>query len=126
MGKVKSLGTYHKCIKELHLAGFIMYSPSYDPYIGSLVDIVDFEESGISVHKAFPEQELLLPKENSFSAPEFHEVELYFNERDLPSALAYTFYSFYDSQGWKLSDRKLMNSWQAAARNWISKGKKGS
>ena len=54
LGKVKSLGTYHKCIKELHLAGFIMYSPSYDPYIGSLVDIVDFEESGISLHKAMP------------------------------------------------------------------------
>ncbi|THV57545.1 hypothetical protein [Chryseobacterium candidae] len=126
LGKVKSLGTYHKCIKELHLAGFIMYSPSYDPYIGSLVDIVDFEESGSSVHKAFREQKLSVQKESLFSAPEFHEVELYFNERDLPSVQAHEFYSFYDSQNWKLSDGKLMNSWQAAARNWISKENKGS
>ncbi|NML70783.1 hypothetical protein HHL23_13400 [Chryseobacterium sp. RP-3-3] len=124
LGKVRSLGTYHRCIKELHLAGFIIYSPSYDSYKGSLVEIIDFEESETSINKAFREQKLSVQKESHFSTPEFYEVELYFNERALPSALAYTFYSFYDSQSWKLSDGKLMNSWQAAARNWISKERK--
>lgn len=126
LGKVRSLGTYHRCIKELHLAGFIIYSPSYDPYNGSFVEIVDFDESETSINKVFREQTLSVQKENLFSAPKFHEVKLYFNERDLPSAQAHEFYSFYDSQGWKLSDEKLMNSWQAAARTWISKEKKGS
>lgn len=123
LGKVKSLGTYHRCIKELHLAGFIIYFPSYNPYKGSLVEIVDFDESETSINKVFREQKLSLQKERLFSAPKFHEVELYFEERNLPSAQAHEFYSFYDSQGWKLSDGKLMNSWQAAARNWISKKK---
>ncbi|WP_128572503.1 MULTISPECIES: hypothetical protein [unclassified Chryseobacterium] len=124
LGKVKSLGTYHRCIKELHLAGFIMYFPSYDPYKGSLVEIVDFDECETSINKAFPEQKLSVQKKILFSVPTFYEVELYFNERDLPSAGAHEFYSFYDSQNWKLSEGKLMNSWQAAARNWISKEKK--
>ena len=124
LGKVRSLGTYHRCIKELHLAGFIIYSPSYDPYKGSLVEIIDFEESGTFTNKVFAEQKLLIQKENHFSKPDFYEVELYFSERDLPSADAHQFYSFYDSQSWKLRDGKLMNSWQAAARNWISKEKK--
>ncbi|WP_312903257.1 hypothetical protein, partial [Chryseobacterium taichungense] len=125
LGKVKSLGTYHKCIRELHLAGFIMYFPSYDPYKGSLIEIVDFDQPESLINKTFWEQELTIQKVSVFSAPKFYEVELYFNERDLPSAQAHEFYSFYDSQNWKLSDGKLMNSWQAAARNWISKEKKG-
>ncbi|PTT77172.1 hypothetical protein DD829_01035 [Chryseobacterium sp. HMWF035] len=124
LGKVRSLGTYHRCIKELHVAGFIIYSPSYDPYKGSLVEIIDFEESETSLNKGFREQKLSVQKESLFSAPTLYEVELYFNERDLPSADAHQFYTFYDSQSWKLSDGKLMNSWQAAARSWISKEKK--
>jgi hypothetical protein len=124
LGKVRSLGTYHRCIKELHLAGFIIYSPSYDPYKGSLVEIIDFEESETSINKAFREQKLSVQKESHFSTPELYEVELYFSERDLPSADAHQFYSFYDSQRWKLSDGKLMNSWEAAARSWISKERK--
>ena len=121
LGKVKSFGTYHRCIKELHLAGFIVYSPSYDAYKGSLVEIIDFDESEIFANTAFWEQELSVQKENHFCIPEFYEVELYFKERDLLSIQANKFYSFYDSRNWKLSGGKLMNSWQAAARNWISK-----
>lgn len=52
LGKIRSLGTYHRCIKELHLAGFILYSPSYDPYTGSLVEIIDFDEFETSINKA--------------------------------------------------------------------------
>jgi hypothetical protein len=47
LGKIKSFGTYHRCIKELHLAGFIVYSPSYDAYKGSLVEIIDFDNPEI-------------------------------------------------------------------------------
>jgi hypothetical protein len=124
LGKIRSLGTYHKCIKELHLAGFIMYSPSYDPYKGSLVEIIDFDEFETSINKASREQKLSVQKESLFSTPELYEVEIYFNERDLPSAQAHQFYSLYNSKRWKLSDGKLMNSWQAAARSWISKERK--
>ncbi|MCL1689438.1 hypothetical protein CMT57_06230 [Elizabethkingia anophelis] len=127
LGKIKSFGTYHRCIKELHLAGFIVYSPSYDAYKGSLVEIIDFEQSETFIDTGFQELELSVQKENHFSVPKFFEVELYFNERNQSSAQAHQFYSFYDSQNWKLSGGKLMNSWQAAARNWIVKeGRIGS
>ncbi|UCA61743.1 hypothetical protein KB553_09470 [Chryseobacterium rhizoplanae] len=104
------------------MAGFIMYSPSYDPYKGSLVEIIEFEQSETFIDKGFQEQELSVQKENHFSVPKLFEVELYFNERDLPSAEAHQFYSFYDAQNWKLSGGKLMKCWQAAARRWISRG----
>ena len=46
--KISSTATYHKCIKELHQFGYLTYSPSYNPYKGSLVLLFDFypEEEG--------------------------------------------------------------------------------
>ncbi|WP_260123911.1 hypothetical protein [Elizabethkingia anophelis] len=108
-------------MKELHLAGFIVYSPSYNVYKGSFVEIIDFGESEVFINTAFSDEELSEQKANHFCKPEFYEVELYFKERDLISIEANKFYSFYDSLDWKLSGGKLMNSWQAAARKWIAK-----
>lgn len=122
--KIRSLATYHKCIKELHSAGFIIYSPSYDPYQGSLIELVDFENTEVFGSKLFQGQKLSKKKERSFSIPQYFEVELHFNERDLPSFEASKFYSFYESQNWKLSNKNSMHCWKAAARNWISKVEK--
>jgi len=36
-GRIASKATYHKCIKELQLLGFIEYLPSYNPYFGTEV-----------------------------------------------------------------------------------------
>jgi len=35
--RIKSVTTYHKCIKELVAYGYIDYQPSYDPYRASSV-----------------------------------------------------------------------------------------
>jgi len=35
--RIKSVATYHKCIKELVAYGYIDYQPSYDPYRASKV-----------------------------------------------------------------------------------------
>ena len=43
VSKIKSLATYHKCIRELHQSGFIVYSPSYNAYRGSLIEMTDFD-----------------------------------------------------------------------------------
>lgn len=37
MSKIASNATYHKCMRELVRGGYIRYSPSYHPLIGSLV-----------------------------------------------------------------------------------------
>lgn len=43
LGKIRSIVTYHKCIRELCDSGFIAYLPSYNPYKGSLVEIIDVD-----------------------------------------------------------------------------------
>lgn len=43
--RIASKATYHKCIKELQLLGFIDYLPSYNPYAGSEVIIHNLTDS---------------------------------------------------------------------------------
>lgn len=38
--RIKSLGTYHKCMSELVAFGYITYSPSYDPIRASRISIL--------------------------------------------------------------------------------------
>ena len=42
--KIKSKGTYHKCMKELHQKNYIIYKPSYNPYEGSEVILPDLSK----------------------------------------------------------------------------------
>lgn len=42
--RIASKATYHKCIKELELMGFIQYLPSYNPYSGTEVIIHNLAE----------------------------------------------------------------------------------
>ena len=39
--KIKSKGTYHKCMKELHQRKYIIYKPSFNPYNGTEVILPD-------------------------------------------------------------------------------------
>ncbi|WP_329806343.1 hypothetical protein [Flavobacterium facile] len=41
ISKIGSFATYHKCIKDLDAKGYIKYEPSYNPYKGSIVHIID-------------------------------------------------------------------------------------
>ena len=45
ISKICSKATYHKCIKELHQKGYLVYEPSYNPFRGSLVYLVNFDEN---------------------------------------------------------------------------------
>ena len=124
LSKIKSIATYHKCIKELCDAGFIIYLPSYDSYKGSWIDIIDFESRNVEKKQSFSNRRFLLTAENLFSIPARSEVELYFTERNVNCNEADQFYSLYQSVNWKLSNNKPMKCWQSAARNWIYKAKK--
>jgi hypothetical protein len=35
--------TYHKCMRELAAYGYIQYTPSYSPVLGSLVKLVELD-----------------------------------------------------------------------------------
>jgi hypothetical protein len=43
--KIASKATYHKCIRELNEKGFLKYEPSFNPYKGSTVHLIDFSAS---------------------------------------------------------------------------------
>ncbi len=41
VSKIRSVATYHKCMRELHQFGYIIYEPSYNPFAGSLVTMMN-------------------------------------------------------------------------------------
>ena len=45
LAKIGSKSTYHRCIKELAHWGYIVYTPSHNPYKGSRVNMFDFGTS---------------------------------------------------------------------------------
>ncbi|WP_185097518.1 hypothetical protein [Epilithonimonas lactis] len=51
ISKINSRATYHKCLKNLHASGYIDYRPSYDPFTGSKVFMLD-----LTVEKPNPKQ----------------------------------------------------------------------
>lgn len=44
ISKIASKVTYHKCLKNLHYAGYIDYQPSFNPFKGSQVFMFNFSE----------------------------------------------------------------------------------
>lgn len=45
VSKIQAKATYHKVIKELHEFGFIVYKPSYNPFRGSEVELVQWTDN---------------------------------------------------------------------------------
>ncbi len=45
ISKISSKGTYHKCLKNLHALGYINYEPSYNPFKGSIVYLLNFSDN---------------------------------------------------------------------------------
>ena len=124
LSKIKSIATYHKCIRDLCEAGFIIYLPSYDSYKGSLIEIIDLESRNVEKKQSFSNRRFILTADNLFSIPARSEVELYFTERNVHCNEADQFYSLYQTLNWKCSNNKPMKCWRSAARNWIYTAKK--
>lgn len=40
ISKISSKATYHKCLKNLHILGYIQYEPSFNSFKGSQVHII--------------------------------------------------------------------------------------
>lgn len=45
LSKIMSKSTYHRSMKILHNNGYIIYEPSYNPFLGSKVYLIDFTNS---------------------------------------------------------------------------------
>lgn len=44
ISKIGSKATYHKCMRELHNKGYVIYEPSYNPFRGSMVHLIDLSQ----------------------------------------------------------------------------------
>ena len=43
ISKISSTETFHKCIKELSSKGYVIYSPSYNPFKGSTLEVINLD-----------------------------------------------------------------------------------
>nr|WP_315160408.1 transcriptional regulator [uncultured Flavobacterium sp.] len=44
ISKICSKATYHKCMREMHDRGYLKYEPSYNPFRGSMVHLINYSE----------------------------------------------------------------------------------
>ena len=56
VSKICSKATYHKCMKDLHQFDYVLYDPSYNPFRGSLVTIIDMELKSEQIRKTKRQQ----------------------------------------------------------------------
>lgn len=79
ISKICSKATYHKCMRELHEKGYVIYEPSYNPFRGSLVHMVNLShelkpikrsEKSNSKNKPVSEQALNKQQTSSETATE--------------------------------------------------------
>ncbi|MEM6843218.1 MAG: hypothetical protein AAF944_21185 [Bacteroidota bacterium] len=49
VSKIGSVATYHRCIKHLHEYGYLEYFPSFNPLVGSQVNLFTFETASVQV-----------------------------------------------------------------------------
>lgn len=138
VSRIGSKTTYHKCLKELHEKGFIVYHPSHNPMKGSLIDLSKFGTSsettcGTSTGQVVGQVlgQVLVPsinntdpvnnpKNNSFTIPTIDEIKIFFQNNEE----AEKFFNYYSANGWKVGGKTPMKDWQAAGRNWIMNSKK--
>jgi hypothetical protein len=77
--RIASKATYHKCIKELQLLGFIEYLPSYNPYSGTEVILHNLSDGN-----SFKKTDVTKPmneQANGKAAEQVDELHIYNNKQ---------------------------------------------
>lgn len=143
--KVGSNNTYVKYLKELTVWNYIQYKPSYNPFIGSEVNLYRFDTSTIQaliqerLKNGTGSVQALIPpinniklykhkeRETEFTPPTLEALKIFFKKIIAEKRLNLTasqeaekFYNHYQSNGWKVG-KNPMQDWQAAATSWLLK-----
>jgi len=141
ISKISAKGTYHKCMKELHDYGYIRYNPSYNPFRGSLVHLVNFEDGKsrptrrqLMNQKRSGFEQAVTPSINSpnitnninerAEIPTLPEVENFFKEKKYSAAEAKKFFNHYKAIGWKIQGVTPIQDWKALVEKWMQNAKK--
>ncbi|MGG7035738.1 MAG: transcriptional regulator [Flavobacterium sp.] len=78
--KINSKATYHKCMKELVSLGFIEYLPSFNPYQGTYVNMIDLSVEIVPKRKN--EQPVRPIPEQAISQANEHVIEQVYNSNN--------------------------------------------
>ncbi|HVT84287.1 MAG TPA: hypothetical protein VHD35_03750 [Chitinophagaceae bacterium] len=141
ISKISAKATYHKCMKDLHQFGYVRYNPSYNPFRGSLVHLVNFEngksrpnrrqvlnkkQSGVeqAIAPSLNDSNILNKEKERQTIPPLSEIELFFKEKNYPAAEAKKFYNHYKAIGWKIQGITPIEDWKALAEKWMQNAKK--
>jgi hypothetical protein len=80
--RIASKATYHKCIKELELLGFIEYKPSYNPYLGTEIVMYNLSDGNIQKGSSLIERtSLLINPPNRQAREQVNEPHIYNNKQ---------------------------------------------
>ncbi len=143
--KVGSNNTYVKYLKELTEWNYIQYKPSYNPFIGSEVNLYRFDTSTVQaliqerLKSGTGTVQALIPpinniklykhkeRETDFEPPTLEALKIFFKKMTEQKRLKISsnqetekFYNHYQSNGWKVG-KNPMQDWQAAAQSWLLK-----
>ena len=77
ISKICSKATYHKCMRELHEKGYVIYEPSYNPFKGSMLQMVNLS------HELKP-----LKRSDKTNSKNKHSIELGVNKQQTSSETA--------------------------------------
>lgn len=129
--KISSNTTYTKAIRELNDWQYIRYLTSYNPALGTRVEIYSFcngeckGDCNASVTDSV-KVTVNVPYINNTNskhietarAQNLEEVLFFFKEEKFPETEAAKFYNHYQANGWKMGKSEI-EDWKAAARKWM-------
>ena len=75
--KIGSFNTYHKCLHDLHLFGYIQYIPSHNPMKGSRINLYNFDTTENTTLDANSIQHLYNPRRKNDTTDDTTLASLY-------------------------------------------------
>lgn len=129
--KISSNTTYTKAIRELSDWQYIKYLTSFNPAVGTRIELYSFCNSeckgdckasvtdSVKVTVNVPYTNITNSKHiETARAQNLEEVLFFFKEEKFPETEAAKFYNHYEANGW-LVGKTQMKDWKAAARKWM-------
>ncbi|WP_174760409.1 MULTISPECIES: hypothetical protein [Antarcticibacterium] len=136
--KIGSNTTYHRCMRDLHEWNYILYMPSHNPHIGSVVQMAIFfagsepnngqNRSGngeqVEHYHSADVPVTIYKHENmvTYGRP-FNEQEVlkFFASINQAPEKALKFFEYYQARNWKVANGTEVRDWKALAQTWISR-----
>lgn len=116
--RIGSLHTIYRCLRDLAEWGYIQYTTSKNPKVGSAILICSLASDASASSTASKQHKKMEPAKIKIP-PSLQEVQTYFSENGHPPLEAQKFFNHFQSNGWRVGGKTPMRDWMAAASNWM-------